>query len=58
MNKNLSSDAIILTKGSNSKIREWFLKCVNNNSKLFMPSLKNVLSVPYVKDSKEEVMRL
>jgi len=60
MNKQLSSDSIALTKGANSKIRAWYLKNLNSNRRLFMPSLnKAILSVPYVKEeSKEEVMKL
>ena len=59
MNNVLSSDAITLKKGANIKIREWYLKNVNTNNKLFVPSLNNVISVPYVKEgSKEEVMKL
>ncbi len=60
MNKGISNDSITLTKGANSKIRQWYLKHINSNSKLFMPSLNNVtLSVPYVKvESKEEVLKL
>ncbi len=60
MNKGISNDFITLTKGANSKIRQWYLKHVNSNSKLFMPSLNNVTpSVPYAKvESKEEVLKL
>ena len=59
MNNVLSSDAITLKKGANIKIREWYLKNVNTNNKLFVPSLNNVISVPYVKEgSKDEVMKL
>jgi hypothetical protein len=60
MNNQLSNDSITLTKGANSKIRAWYLKHINDNKRLFVPSLNNlVLSVPYVKeDSKEEVMKL
>lgn len=60
MNKSLSNDSITLTKGANSKIRQWYLKHINNNAKLFIPSLNNAtLSVPYVKEeSKEEVLKL
>jgi hypothetical protein len=59
MNKVLSSDAVTLTKGANSKIRSWYIRNINSNKKLFIPSLNSVLSVPYVKeDSKEEVMKL
>ena len=60
MNKEISNDAITLTKGANSKIRTWYLKNLGTNKKLFMPSLSSVVfSVPYVKDNgKEEVMKL
>ena len=59
MNKELSSDSITLTKGANSKVREWYLKNVQTNRRLFIPSLVNVISVPYVKEnSKEEVLKL
>lgn len=59
MNKELSNDSITLTKGANSKIREWYLKNLNSNRKLFIPSLNNVVLLPYVKEeSREEVMKL
>lgn len=52
MNKLLSNDSVTLTKGANNKVRKWYLKNVNSNSKLFIPSLNNLelLSVPYVKE--------
>ena len=59
MNNVLSSDAIALKKGANIKIREWYLNNVKTNNKLFVPSLNNVVCVPYVKESsKEEVIKL
>jgi len=59
MNKELSKEAITLTKGANSKIRLWYLKNVSSNRKLFIPSLNNVIAMPYVKEeSREEVMKL
>jgi hypothetical protein len=60
MNKGISNNAITLTKGANAKVRDWYLKNLPINERLFMPSLNNViLSVPYVKESsKEEVMKL
>ena len=55
MNNNLPNDAIALAKGTNAKIKQWYLENIQKGkSSLFVPPL----SVPYVKESKEEVMRL
>ncbi len=59
MNKELSGNSIALTKGANAKVREWYLKNLGKNNKLFIPSLNNVVMLPYVKEeSREEGMRL
>lgn len=59
MDKELSKDSITLTKGANSKIRQWYLMNLGKNRKLFMPSLNNAVMLPYVKEeSREEGMKL
>ena len=58
MDKELPKDSIALTKGANSKIREWYLKNLGKNNRLFMPSLNNVVLAVKPEELKGEGMKL
>lgn len=58
MDKELPKDSIALTKGANSKIREWYLKNLGKNNRLFMPSFKSAIIAMQPYEKREEGMKL